>query len=286
MPADRQVLGVCSRRMPAILLTVLVLSTSTKVPAQESSTASYAVEEGFGSGPISIKARLYRPAGESTAPGVIVLHGCPGPTGATFDWAKRIAAWGYVAIVPDSFGSRGKANVCNDPMVMLPGTRVLDVVAAAEYLATLPFVQRDRIALIGFSHGAGTVMDALQGNLSSVGIRGGIAYYPLCIPEKHTEVAMPLLIVIGDKDDWAPADRCRALQQAGIRHSDLTEIIYYPDTHHGFDVNTPSHTVSGASLSSQDGGTNDLVQHHIEYNAAAAHDAEARTLALFKKLLK
>lgn len=286
MPTDYEALRVCRHGLLATFLTVLVLSAGTHASAQEQLTVSYAIEEGFGSGSATIKAQLYRPLGASPAPAVIVLHGCAGPTDATFAWAKRIANWGYVAIVPDSFGSRGKTNVCDDPQIMLPAMRTLDVIGAAEYLGTLPFVQHDRIALIGFSHGAGTVLDALQEVLSSVGIRGGIAYYPLCIPERHANVAMPLLVFIGEKDDWSPATGCRALQQAGFAHPGLAEIVYYPDAYHGFDVNAPSHSVSGADLSSLSSSVADAVQHHIEYDPIAAGDAEVKTRALLERLLK
>jgi len=272
--------------MVAVLLAAVVLPSGAEVAAQDSSRTSYPVEEGFGSGPVTIEARLFRPTGALPAPAVIVLHGCRGPTDATFDWARRIAGWGYVTIVPDSFGSRDKVDVCNDPMVMLPGIRVPDVIAAADYLATRPFVQRARIGLIGFSHGAGTVIEALQHDLSALGIRGGIAYYPLCIPETQANVAMPLLVVIGDKDDWSPAARCRALQQAGLRHPDLAEFVYYPAAHHGFDYDAPPQFVSGADLAALDGGVGEVVRHHIEYDPDAARDAELRTRVLLDKLLR
>lgn len=273
------------RRASQTLIAALLLTASANALGQDVSAVSYAVEEGFGVGAtLTITARLYRPSGESAVPAVIVLHGCSGPIGSTFDRAKRIAALGYVVIVPDSFGSRSKTNVCNEPIVMPPGMRVLDVIATAEYLATLPFVRRDRIALIGFSHGAGTVIDALQSSLSSVGIRGGVAYYPLCIPEKQANVSMPLLVLIGEKDDWVPPARCRALQE-GLRHPSLANIVFYPGAYHGFDVNEPSQSVSGADWSSQDGSAGDAVQHHIEFDPVAAHDAEARTRAFLERLL-
>ena len=274
------------RRASQTLIAAALLTASANGRAQDMSTVSYAVEEGFGGGAtLTITARLYRPSGESAVPAVIVLHGCSGLVGSIFDRAKRIAAWGYVVVVPDSFGSRSKTNVCNEPIVMPPGMRVLDVIATAEYLATLPFVRRDRIALIGFSHGAGTVIDALQSSLSSVGIRGGVAYYPLCIPEKQTNVSMPLLVLIGEKDDWAPPARCRALQE-GLRAPSPANIILYPGAYDGFDVNEPPQSVSGADLSSQDGSVGDTVQHHIEYDPGAARDAEARTRAFLERLLK
>lgn len=267
------------------LVAALLLTTSANAWAQEVSMVTYPVEEGFGGAALTLAATLYRPSGHSAAPAAIVLHGCSGTIGPTFDWAKRITAWGYVAIVPDSFGPRSTSNVCNEPAAMPPGRRVLDVIATAEYLATLPYVRRDRIALIGFSHGAGTVIDALQNSLSSVGIRGGVAYYPLCIPEQHTNVSMPLLILIGEKDDWTPAARCRALQER-LRHPNLTDIIFYPGAHHAFDINAPSQSVSGADFSSQGGSVGDTVQHHIEYDPIAADDAEARTRAFLKTLLR
>lgn len=97
---------------------------------------------------------------------------------------------------------------------------------------------------------------------------------------------MPLLVLIGDKDDWTPAARCRALQQAGFRHPGLIEIVYYPGAHHGFDIDAPSRSVSGTDLSSQDGSMRDVLQHHIEYDPIAARDAEVRTRALLEALLK
>ena len=47
---------------------------------------------------------------------------------------------------------------------------------------------------------------------------------------------MPLLILIGDKDDWARADRCRTLQASGFVRPDLVEAVYYPNAVHAFDV--------------------------------------------------
>ena len=104
-------------------------------------------------------------------------------------------------------------------------------------------------------------------------------------PKQHGNVSVPLLVLIGDKDDWTPAAHCRALQQK-LRHPSLTEIIVYSGAYHGFDINAPPQSISGADLSSQGGSVGAAVQHHIEYDAIAARDAEARTRSFLEKQLK
>ena len=84
---------------------------------------------------------------------------------------------------------------------------------------------------------------------------------------------MPVLILIGDKDDWTPADACRRLKPD---RPELVEIVYYPDAYHSFDAQVRDRTVPGAP-----GKT-----HHLAYDPMAASDAEARTQVFFDKLLK
>jgi dienelactone hydrolase len=225
-----------------------------------------------------VKAWLARPAGEGPFSAIIVLHNCAGVGAHTYDWAKRIGGWGYVTLVPDSFGSRDEGGVCTRPNVVTPNMRVADVAGAVDYLATLPFVAKDRIGLIGYSHGASVVMRALQRSvgLAQRGVKGGVAYYPGCFAAFDYDIDAPLLILIGDKDDWTPADRCRALQRAGFTRPELVEAVYYPNAYHSFDANLRNRTVPGAPGKS----------HYLEYDPAAAADAETRTKAFFEKLLR
>ena len=63
------------------------------------------------------------------------------------------------------------------------------------------------------------------------GCSGGVAYYPCCAPHFDRTSRVPLLILIGDKDDWTPAENCRRLQ-AGLRAPELVETVYYPNAYH------------------------------------------------------
>ena len=79
-----------------------------------------------------------------------------------------------------------------------------------------------------------------------------------------------MLILIGDKDDWTPADSCRKLQAAGFDRPELVEAVYYPNARHSFDSNAPDRAAFG---------------HKLGYDSAAAPDAEARTRAFFERTL-
>ena len=77
----------------------------------------------------------------------------------------------------------------------------------------------------------------------------------------------PALILIGEADDWASAERCREMVAKARPESAPITLIVYPDAHHAFDVAwlQPGHR-------GYDG-------HWLEYNEATTKDAEARVRA-------
>src|SRR5262249_52372398 len=86
-------------------------------------------------------------------------------------------------------------------------------------------------------------------------------YYPNCVPLPR--FTAPVLIFAAGRDDWTPADSCRAMIAKPHPDSAPIEMIVYPEAHHGFDV-----------VQLQPGRAS--FGHWIEYNEAAAKDAEAR----------
>jgi dienelactone hydrolase len=119
----------------------------------------------------ALKAFLYRPTGSGPFPAVVALHGCAGlyeKSGALsprhVDWAERLAARGFIVLLPDSFGSRGAEAQCRtDDRVTSPSKeRVEDVLAARNYLQSRPDVKADAISLLGWSNGGSTVLYAVQ----------------------------------------------------------------------------------------------------------------------------
>ncbi len=209
---------------------------------------------------------LSAPKGTGPFPAVVVMHGCSGISRNMTRWAERLNRWGYVALVVDSFGPRGVTNVCKSGRTVDPdGARTANAFAAAAHLRGLPMVDPERVAVIGFSHGGWTVMNVAQRHTPEIfaakPFRAAVAYYPVCFPFTHANVGIPLLILIGEKDDWTPSARCQELA-ARLHRPELVDLILYPNAYHGFDAQAPSR---------------DYLGHHMEYDRAGAEDSFART---------
>jgi dienelactone hydrolase len=228
----------------------------------------------------AISATLRKPEGAGPFPAVIVMHNCAGITDHTMEWVERLVHWGYVAMAPDSFGSRGRGSVCENVVAVSELRRVPDVTGAAKLLATLPYVKKDSIGVIGFSHGAGVVMKGVQGVMEwpSHGIKAAVAYYPFCNPDEERNIVLPLLVLIGEKDDWTPATRCQVLA-SGVLNPSMITLKIYPGAYHSFDRDIPGRWMKGM------GEGQKVVSRYMEYNRPATRDAEARTRAFFAGLL-
>jgi dienelactone hydrolase len=49
----------------------------------------------------------------------------------------------------------------------------------------------------------------------------------------------PLLILVGEADDWTPAEPCRQLAAASRQAGHPVDIVVYPGAHHSFDSPAP-----------------------------------------------
>jgi dienelactone hydrolase len=256
-----------------LAIAFLVLFAGPAV-AQSVSFPSVAVGS-VAAGP-EVKGWIYKPAGPGPFPAIILAHSCAGVNTHTSVWGKLLVSWGYLVLAPDSFNPRGTKAVCTTPNVVTPNTRISDIAGALDYLATRPDVIKGKIGIIGHSHGGSTVIRSAQKSfgLAQRGLAGGVAYYPGCTPSLDTGIAIPVLLLAGDKDDWTSADRCRQMV-ANLSQPGLVEAVYYPNAYHSFDSQVADRNVPGAGKT-----------HHLAYDPAAAPDAEARTKAFFAKILR
>lgn len=245
--------------------------------ARAQSVSFPSIATGSAAAGLEITGWIYKPDGAGPFAAVILAHSCSGSGNHTASWGKLLAGWGYLVLAPDSFGPRGESQVCTKPAAVTPNMRVADIAGALDFLATRPDVLPGRIGMIGHSHGGSTTVRSTQQafGLAKRGLRGGVAYYPGC-SSLDRAVDVPLLILIGDKDDWTSADRCRQFQAAGISRPGIVEAVYYPNALHSFDSKARDRTVSGSA-----GRT-----HQLGYDAVAAPDAEARTKAFLEKILR
>ena len=229
-----------------------------------------------GGGTLMLTGRLKKPEGDGPFPAVVMLHGCGGISLRRDNrWAERLAGWGYVALLVDSFGPRGLSSVCTysgrDSIDILQ-QRVTDAYDAKRYLAGLPFVDRSRIAVMGWSHGGATTLGTLYLKTDDP-FRAAIAYYPSC-QRMLTGLNAPLLILIGEADDWTPAGRCVEKMPKEQAASEVT-LKVYPGAYHGFDTPGANATVRGSTG-----------MHHIQHHPEAEKDSIIRAKAFLEKYLK
>jgi dienelactone hydrolase len=209
---------------------------------------------------------LVRPADDGPFPAVVILHGCGGfAAGGSLQLADQLKDWGYVALMVDSLGPRGLATACGGSLTGQPG----DAYAALRYLSRQSFVAPERVAVLGNSMGGSSALYAVDRDLLAQyfreQFRAAVAYYPGC-GNPAALLTAPALILIGEADDWTPAERCRAMVAHARPDGAPIALTVYPGAHHGFNfaILKPGRSSLG---------------HWLEYNEAAAKDAEEKTRA-------
>ncbi len=187
--------------------------------------------------PVTLSAELYTPKGNGPYPTVVLLHGCGGIGPNVPAWALWLQSEGYAALVVDSFSARGIRSLCADSSPLRPAVRAGDVFAAVGKLKTMSAVDPDRIAAMGLSNGGSTVLAAWRAALQhpDARLRAIIAFYPGCAGKPAPAGAPPLLILIGEEDDWAPPEACKTLAEAARESGRDLTLVLYPGARHHFD---------------------------------------------------
>lgn len=190
-----------------------------------------------------LKAYLAKPEGVGPFGAVIALHGCGGMS-ARFrqEMMDRYTAWGYVTLVVDSFANDSVKFACGSERGRSRADkRPWDAMGALQYLATLPYVDPQRMALIGSSQGSWVALEVAQtrsvpvfDNPRNVKPRAVVAYYPDCRPAFEV-FDVPVLIMVGGLDDWTPASRCQQMMERRAGRGAPVELVVYPSARHAFD---------------------------------------------------
>ncbi len=201
------------------------------------------------------------PEGSPPFAAVVVLHGCNGVSQNTRVWARRLASWGYAALILDSFSPRGIDNVCSRGMQFPGAERAKDAFAAAAYLRTRKDIDPDRVGLLGYSHGGWTALAAARERAAAESgtkpFAAIVAYYPNC-PPGEPPLASDVLILAAGADDWAPSQRCTDLiarYANASAHKPLLKI--YPGASHSFDAKRPERVYMGHKLAYDENAARD-----------------------------
>jgi dienelactone hydrolase len=245
-----------------------------------------------GGKPTLLRGLLMKPDGIGPFPAIVALHGCNGlfnKEGALVAreaaWAQLLTTHGYVVLFPDSFGPRDVATDC-EGRVRAWAERSYDAYAALRYLQAQSFIIGERIGVMGWSHGGGTVIFAIAPDsvarpaaLPKGGFRAAVAFYPAWCSRLSTDWKpdIPLLLEIGAQDDSIqPAPCIERVEQAQAGGAPM-QIKVYDGAVHDFDW--PGDTLH--AITSPSGRVA-----HYGVNDEARADALVRVLAFFDSRLK
>ena len=222
-----------------------------------------------------IAGEFYRPSGKGPFPAIVSLHGCAGRGSRESEDASggEYVAAGYALLIVDSFGPRSVKERCGGAYGASVD-RVMDAYGALKYLAGLPFIDPDQIAVIGYSQGAdialSTVALGRDETLFDRHFRAAVAYYPWCDVSAGAVIA-PTLILIGALDDWTPARNCQEMMARRTGEGAPMRLMIYPGAHHAFNSTRLR------------GKPETYFGHHLEYNETADHAAAVETLATLRQ---
>jgi carboxymethylenebutenolidase len=201
---------------------------------------------------------VYRPTGTGPHPAIVLAAEAYGINTFTRGVAEKLAAEGYVVVVPDYYRGHGLGAPDDysdftevmgfiDALDFVGATR--DILAGVDHARSLPEVDPERVAVWGYCTGGtlALLVGAFDGRLAAT-----ILFFPSqpTFPELTPTrpfhpidalwgVRAPLLLIYGDQDQVAPAEVVAAyrerLERWGVDH----EIRIYPGGGHAFSAPDP-----------------------------------------------
>lgn len=254
------------RLLASALVTALLISAA----AAEPETVFFPSADGA----TEIVGYLFRPAQPGPHPAVVMLHGRAGPYSSNVNagctlvarsvaspcnasglskrhmmWGESWAARGYVALLPDSFGPRGKAhgfgrNTHEDPErenVNERTVRPLDAEGALAYLRGSRDINTGRIFLQGWSNGGSTALNVMfrQGQRQGTGYRAALVFYPGCGDQAllgpTLATSAPIAMFLASDDEEVSPVICAHVAARSREAGTPIDVVTYQGATHDFD---------------------------------------------------
>ena len=178
-------------------------------------------------------------------PLVIGVAGSLGWRKHHLDYMKIYQKLGIATFELNSFKSRGISSTVGSQDEVTIAAITLDAYRALEVLSKHPKINKDKVAITGWSLGGGVTLfsgwtplrNAINPELE---FAAHLAFYPPCFvnPENLIFTKAPIHILIGEKDNWTPAFPCEDLVNKLSENTNIN-ITVYPESHHGFDSEEP-----------------------------------------------
>jgi dienelactone hydrolase len=229
----------------------------------------------------AIAGALFKPQGAGPFPAVIYVSPCGGidsPPNRAQQKAvvDHLLSKGVATLIIDSFTPRNEPKGVCANLGNLDGATATqyatrganDALAALRVLKAMPDIDAKHIFLQGYSLGGTSSLIAIDSQKSpdhDAKFAGAIAYFPFCYG--GVDPSVPVLAMTGEKDDWTPAAKCKAV----TGKADF-EFVVYPGVTHAFTLNW--------------GKPIDYLGHHLVYDERATQDAQQRADAFMAAQMK
>lgn len=190
----------------------------------------------YASGPDTVTAVLFRPAGDSSAPGIVVIHEWWGLNEWIRESAERIALEGYAVLAIDLYRGHvaASAEEAHELMRGVPEDRAArDLMAAITFLRSQPHVDSARIGSVGWCMGGGY---SLQTALVVPDLAACVICYGRLVSEDSTlaKIKAPVYGIFGADDRGIPKSDVQAFQTQARRLGKQVTMEVYDGVGHAF----------------------------------------------------
>jgi dienelactone hydrolase len=189
----------------------------------------------FESGGKSIRLDAYVPdAPASPLPAVVALHGAGGNVAGMEQYASALAAHGFAVYVLHYFDRTGTEAVDKPTILRNFPLWMKTLWDAISFVETQPPVDRERVALLGFSLGAYL---SLANSAIDPRVKAVVEFFGGMPKEMNLFMRRlcPVLILHGENDATVPVEEAYQLQKLLEKNKIPYEMKIYPGEGHGFE---------------------------------------------------
>ena len=180
---------------------------------------------------LPVKATLTKPEGKGPFPAVVMFSSDGGWRDTPRHWRERLNAWGYATL---EVGAENEVTITR-----VPSSVAID---ALKYLQEVPYVDSNRIAVMGWAIGAETALLAIDASTSSSAGKhkdrfvAAVAIYPPCDLIAVGQFFSPALIISAELDGLAKPSSCERLVKSVPSGLNVPMLKIIPGAYHWFDL--------------------------------------------------
>ena len=178
-------------------------------------------------------------------PLIIAVAGSNGWANHHYQYLQMYRKHGIATFELCSFKSRGIESTVGTQTKVTTAMMILDSYRASEALQKHANIKANKIGITGWSLGGGVSLFSAWEPLkrainNNVSFAAHLPIYPPCIvmPKVLDFGDSPIHILIGDLDNWTPAEACAELVDKLKNHNNI-DLTIYPNAHHSFDRDGP-----------------------------------------------